>query len=298
MLWVVRLNDEGLSRGRMSMASGSTGLRPPSVCKLHTRLYVRLAELNPLMRPKTADGLARSNSKLHPQPNLQPRTDNVFASDLCCEFSKVGSLGCQSQLDCSAVAGASRHRLRSFQDFEILVPAWSGRPGHMEFPGWRVTSRKAAILHELFMYFSRTAIGCLRKVSLFTSRLRWAPTRRFQISAGRCTNSSVNSASTWCPAFRQSMSRSASNTIQLAEMDAIATPSPLTLKVGNRFLRRGAARTSAPLSVAGSFIQFLIETRGLADVSQLYERTPLVPLQQNAGSPDAGLKSMGIRLGA
>src|SRR5438105_12545907 len=37
-------------------------------------------------------------------------------------------------------------------DYKIsksLVPAWSGRAGHMQFPAWRVIARKAAIAHEL-----------------------------------------------------------------------------------------------------------------------------------------------------
>ena len=36
-----------------------------------------------------------------------------------------------------------------FNISKSLVPAWSGRVGEMEFPTWRVASRKAAIAHEL-----------------------------------------------------------------------------------------------------------------------------------------------------
>ena len=45
--------------------------------------------------------------------------------------------------------------------------------------------------------------------------------------------------------------------------------------------RRGQAHLYA---VAGSFVQFLIESRGLAEFRKVYEQTPMVPLQKKAGA--------------
>jgi hypothetical protein len=109
-----------------------------------------------------------------------------------------------------------------------LVPAWSGRPGYMEFPTWRVASRRAAIMHELVHVFYPN---------------------------------------------------------------------------GNRFLAEGLAvhlrgsiggnpafpNFGEPLHgvISGSFVQFLIETRGIDRFRSLYAQTPLIPLAGNVGSLDS-----------
>ena len=72
----------------------------------------------------------------------------------------------------------------------------------------------------------------------------------------------------------------------LSELDEIATPCPLTLRVGKEFCGeepRGHARI---YSIVGSFVQFLVETRGHEKFNALYEQTPLVPFAQNVGAPD------------
>jgi hypothetical protein len=74
--------------------------------------------------------------------------------------------------------------------------------------------------------------------------------------------------------------------LHLSELDEIATPCPLTLRVGKEFCGeepRGQARI---YSIVGSFVQFLVETRGHEKFNALYEQTPLVPFAQNVGAPD------------
>jgi hypothetical protein len=84
--------------------------------------------------------------------------------------------------------------------------------------------------------------------------------------------------------------------LHLAELDKIATPSPLTLKIRQDFYGeepRGQARI---YPIAGSFVQFLIETHGMEKFRALYEQTPLVPLVQSAGSADRWGSIYGISL--
>jgi hypothetical protein len=74
--------------------------------------------------------------------------------------------------------------------------------------------------------------------------------------------------------------------LHLSELDEIATPNPLTLRVGQEFYGeepRGQARI---YSIVGSFVQFLMETRGAEKFGALYEQTPLLPFAQNPGAAD------------
>jgi hypothetical protein len=88
------------------------------------------------------------------------------------------------------------------------------------------------------------------------------------------------------------------NKIHLAELDEIATPSPLTLKVGQDFYGEEPRGQACVYSIAGSFVAFLIETRGVAKLCSLYECTPLAPLAQDAGSSDRWRGIYGASLAA
>jgi hypothetical protein len=77
--------------------------------------------------------------------------------------------------------------------------------------------------------------------------------------------------------------------LHISDLDKIATPNPLTLRVGQAFYGeepRGQARI---YSIAGSFVQFLMETRGDEKLRALYLQTPLMPLTLNAGASDRWL---------
>ena len=71
--------------------------------------------------------------------------------------------------------------------------------------------------------------------------------------------------------------------MQLAALDAIGTPSPLTLRLGNVCFGEEPKGQGFIYPIAGSFVQHLIDSRGLALFRVLYERTPLEPLHQDAG---------------
>ena len=74
--------------------------------------------------------------------------------------------------------------------------------------------------------------------------------------------------------------------IRLAELDGVATPSPLTLRVGDEVYGEDQRGQAFVYPIAGSFVRFLIETRGIEKFRSLYAQTPLVPLVRNAGSLD------------
>jgi hypothetical protein len=183
-------------------------------------------------------------------------------------------------------------------DYKIsksLVPAWSGRAGHMEFPAWRVIAGKAAIAHELtHVYFPNGNRFLAEGLAVYLqAEIGGNPAfpnfgRPLHQLVGELLQEMVPE---FVPANPQSH-----NCTQLSELDEIATPSPLTLKIGQDFYGeepRGQARI---YPIAGSFVQFLIETRGMEKFGALYSQTPLVSLVQTAGTPDRWCSIYGISL--
>ena len=166
-----------------------------------------------------------------------------------------------------------------------LVPAWSGRPGFMEFPTWRVASRRAAIMHELVHVFYPSGNRFLAEGLAVQLQDSIGGNPAFP-NFGEPLHGIV---------FDRllEMTKSASDEdplglrqIQLAELDGIATPGPLTLRVGDEVYGEDQRGQAFVYPIAGSFVQFLIETRGIERFRSLYAQTPLVPLARSVGSLD------------
>jgi hypothetical protein len=179
-----------------------------------------------------------------------------------------------------------------------LVPAWSGRAGHMEFPVRRIVAGEAAIMHELvhtlfpngnrflaegLAVYLQAAIGGNPAFPNFGTPLHEQAGRLFLETAA------PDSANSW-------LARQRLEGLDLARLDALATPSRLRLTQagidGEQHL--GAAFT---YPIAGSFLQFLIDTRGMDAFRELYTLTPFVPHVQSAGSPERWLGIYGVSLG-
>jgi hypothetical protein len=84
--------------------------------------------------------------------------------------------------------------------------------------------------------------------------------------------------------------------IRLSELDQIATPSPLALKVGQAFYGEEPRGQAFIYPIAGSFVEFLIETRGMEAFHMLYMSTPFVPLERMPDSPDRWIDAYGLSL--
>jgi hypothetical protein len=166
-----------------------------------------------------------------------------------------------------------------------LVPAWSGRAGYMEFPTWRVASRKAAIMHELVHVF-------------FPSGNRFLA-EGFAVYLQDCIGGNPAFPNFGKPLHRNVCERLLEITphnssedplglgqIHLAELDLIPTPNPLTLRVGAELYGEDQRGQAFVYPIAGSFVQFLLETLGVERFRSLYAQTQLLPLVLNAGSLD------------
>jgi len=176
-----------------------------------------------------------------------------------------------------------------------LVPAWSGHRGRMEFPAWRVSARNAAILHELVHVLFPNGNRLLAEGLAIYLQAEIGSNPAFP-NFGRPLHDLARER------MRAMMSHFAPDQpaglppLQLAELDAIATPSPLTLQIGSDHYGEEPRGQAHIYPIAGSFVQFLIESRGLSAFRKLYDLTPLVPQQQKAGSPGRWADVYGVQL--
>jgi hypothetical protein len=185
---------------------------------------------------------------------------------------------------------ADRYRIS-----KSLVPAWNGNAGRMELPAWRVAARKAAIMHELVhLVFPNANRFLAEGLAIYLqAEIGGNPAfpnfgRPLHVVAREVLQELV-------PEFASGQPDRL-DAVRLAELDAIATPEPLTLRIGARVLGeepRGQARI---YPLAGSFTQHLVESHGLERFRALYSQTSLVPLVQNAGPADRWLGIYGLSL--
>lgn len=166
-----------------------------------------------------------------------------------------------------------------------LVPAWSGSAGYMEFPMWRVASREAAIMHELVHVFFPNGNRFLAEglaVYLQTSIGGNPAFPNFGTPLHKKVREGLGG-------LTASISRDGPITlgeVDLFELDRIPTPNPLTLRVGSEIFAEDSRGQAFLYPITGSFVEFLIESRGIERFLAAYEQTPLVALVRNAGSSD------------
>jgi hypothetical protein len=173
----------------------------------------------------------------------------------------------------------------AFKISKSLVPAWYGHRGRMEFPAWRVIGRRAAIAHELVHVFYPSGNRFLAEGLAVHIQDRVGENPAFP-NFGRPLHALARELLHEMLTELASGDPSSLRNIRLIELDEIATPSPLTLRIDDDFYGEEPRGQKHLYAIAGSFVQFLIEARGMEKFRDLYERTPLIPLQQNAGWPD------------
>jgi hypothetical protein len=177
-----------------------------------------------------------------------------------------------------------------------LVPAATGQRGHMEFPAWRIVAGDAAILHELVHVFFPNGNRLLAEgLAVFLQAEIGANPAfpNFGIPLHRLAAEVMRKM---VPEFAAG-NLECLDKISIANLDKIATPSGLRLRVGRNHYQIDSTGHSHLYPIAGSFVQFLIETAGTDKLRFLYARTPLVPFQRNAGSPDRWTEVYGASLG-
>lgn len=151
-----------------------------------------------------------------------------------------------------------------------LVPAWRGERGRMLFRAGTVRAGTAAVAHEVVHVFAPNANRFLAEgLAVFA-------------------HDHLGGAAAH-PNFGEDLHRAAApfSAADIAALDQIATPQ----RLGADTLDEKAAYL-----VAGSFVRFLVETRGLAAFRRLYDLTPLTPGARDPGRPDRWPAVYGVGL--
>ena len=216
-----------------------------------------------------------------------------FRADFCREIARLEKWAADlswagSSIPLYEVVVSDRYHIS-----KSLVPAWSGRAGHMEFPARRVVVRKAAILHELVHVLFPSGNRFLAEGLAVYLQAAMGGNPAFP-NFGKPLHDNVRERLVEIAPAVVCGEKQNLELIHLAELDTIATPSPLTLRVGHDVFGEDKRGQAFIYPIVGSFVQFLVETRGVHMFRAVYLRTPLVPLMQNAGSPERWMDVYGV----
>jgi hypothetical protein len=210
-----------------------------------------------------------------------------FHADILCERAVVRNWFGQQQWPPDLMPDLHIIVSARFKISKSLVPAWSGRRGKMEFPISRVAAGKAAIAHELtHVYFPNANRFMAEGLALYV-QAEIGSNPAFPNFGKPLHDLAREILADIVPEFHRDRLNGVENLapLHLADLDAIATPNPLTLTVGANFYGEEPRGQRVVYAIAGSFATFLIATHGLAKFRELFVRTPLRPQACDAGAP-------------
>jgi hypothetical protein len=234
-----------------------------------------------------------------PYPTLSAGQQDAF---LVAFGAEIGRLRAWCAAECwipDLVPEMQVHISDEYRISRALIPAAVGRRGRMEFPAWKIVAGEAAILHELVHVFFPNGNRMLAEglAIHLQANIGGNPAfpnfgRPLHEVAAQVLDRMTNERSGAADGKLEGTSSAgvtlndiaASEAVRLGQLDRIATPSGLRLRVGMRVY--GIEDSAHTYPLVGSFVAFLIETRGLERFSALYERTPLVPFARDAGAQE------------
>jgi hypothetical protein len=235
--------------------------------------------------------------------NLAPAQQHRFKADFCREIARLSTWSSEQDWSSSAHAELQVFISDDYRPSKSLVPAWFGHQGRMEFPAWRVMAGEAAIMHELVHVYFPNGNRLLAEGLAVYLQARIGGNSAFPNFDIPLHEAARECLPAMMPEFSWDDPRCL-EAIHLAELDAAATPDALSLSVGqDRYGERHGARygknpheQARIYSLAGSFVQFLIEAYGMDKLRALFMRTPLIPFERAAGSPDRWIEVYGLSL--
>jgi hypothetical protein len=179
-----------------------------------------------------------------------------------------------------------------FKNPKSLLPAAVGQRGRIELPAWKVVAGEAPVLHELVHVYLPNGNRFLAEALAIHLQDALGSSSAFP-NFGRPLHAVARDlVAKMVPEFPDGLDK-----IRLADLDRIATPSALRLRVGLALYQDDPAGQAHIYSLVGSFARFLIETRGVSRFHELYEMTPLKPLDREAGAPERWRDVYGASLG-
>jgi hypothetical protein len=182
-----------------------------------------------------------------------------------------------------------------FRISKSLVPAWNGHTGRMEIPASRAARGQAAIMHELVHILLPNANRFLAEALAIYLQAAIGGNPAFP-NFGRPLHGVAREVlRKLVPEFPVRESAWL-EMIRLAELDLIATPAPLSLRIGAEFYGEDQRGQTCIYPLVGSLAQHLIEAHGLERFHAVYSQTPLVPFEPSAGAADRWLYVYGRSL--
>jgi hypothetical protein len=228
-------------------------------------------------------------------PSLSPAQQDRFKVEF---LREVGSLRTWAQQEHWSPSLPTDLQIFVSDEYKIsrsLLPAALNRRGRIEFPAWKAVAGEAAIAHELVhVYFPNGNRLLAEGLAIYLqAKIGGNPTfpnfdRPLHQVARELLPAMV-------PEFAGGKPESLEK-VRIADLDKIATPSPLRLRVGRDLFDNNPVGQAHIYSIVGSFAEFLIETHGTDKFRALFERTPLVPFERNPGSDDRWVDVYGLSL--
>jgi hypothetical protein len=218
-------------------------------------------------------------------PSLSSTQQDSFKADL---FRELATLKKWSAEKCWLPFPSVDLQIFVSDEYKIsraLVPAAIGQRGRMEFPAWKVVAGEAAIAHELVhVYFPNANRLLAEGLAVYLQALIGGNPAfpNFGIPLYDMVRDLLYGM---VPEFVYGSPKGLER-IRITDLDRIATPSPLRLRVGINLYSDDSAGQARIYPIAGSFVQFLIETHGMDKFRALFLRTPLQPFERDAGSPE------------
>jgi hypothetical protein len=283
-----------VGNGREALASGST-------IRIHSAAAATVGrDVRPIA---TARGFGAEIATFHfdgqiegmPYPSLSPAQQDRFKAEFFREAASVKNWAQQENWSPSLPTDLQIFVSDEYKISRSLVPASVGQRGRMEFPAWKAVAGEAAIAHELVhVYFPNGNRLLAEGLAIYLqAKIGGNPTfPNFGRPLHRVARELLP---VMVPEFACGKPESLGK-VRIAELDKIATPSPLRLRVGRDLYDNTPVGQAHIYSVVGSFAEFLIETRGTDKFHALFERTPLVPFERTPGSDDRWIDVYGLSL--
>lgn len=155
-----------------------------------------------------------------------------------------------------------------------MIPAWRGHHGNMLFRSEKTRERKSPVLHEVVHIFAPNANRFVAEGLAVYAHERLGGQPAYP-NFGRDLHKAAKPYADWA---------------DLPKLDAIVVPKGL--------LTPDRPQQLKAYTVAGSFVRFLIETRGMEKFRALYALTPMVPRERIPSDPDRWQAIYGAPLSA
>jgi hypothetical protein len=299
------LNRKTSRSGSPSRVPGRSSVRHNLTCLVATVLVMSAASSLPsaAQQPVTINdcgGLKATFSfdnavevspgQMRPYPRLSHGQKDAFTAAFCLDVANLTQWLYQvgwslsSTLPDLEVSVSDRFRIS-----RALLHMALNEPGKIDFPAPEVVIGRAAMLHELVHVFLPNGNRLLAEGLAVYLQQKIGRNPAFP-NFSRPLHEMVRMFT--CSGNDQGVDTMKLERIRFGDADKIATPSPVWLRVG--LIPYSDAAYIYPM--AGSLVEFLIETRGVAKFRTLYNRTPLVPLERDPGHPDRWVDVYGVSL--